>query len=68
MPQSIEFFRTIGASKFILDTLTYGHHPKLTGPVPDYEIENTIMDLIAEGRVEIFSKKPKLANPLHVVV
>ena len=81
MPESIEFFRSIGASKFILDTLTDGHHPKLSGPVPDYEINNhgsfykhedfatkTILDLIAKGRVEIVSEKPKLVNPLHVVV
>ena len=81
LPESVEFFRSIGASKFILDTLTDGHHPKLSGPVPDYEIDNhgsfykhedfasnEVMNLIAKGRVEIVSEKPKLINPLHVVV
>ena len=80
-PESIQFFRDIGTSQFILDTLQHGHHPTLTGPVPIYEIENhgsfrkhadfatqTISDLIAKGRVEIVDKKPLLINPLHVVV
>ena len=81
LPDSIKYFEKIGANKFVLDTLRYGHHPNLSGPVPDYEIENhgsfrkheefsvqTIKDLIAKGRVEIVDKKPKLINPLHVVV
>ena len=80
-PESIQFFRKIGASKFILDTLKNGHHPTLTGPIPPYEIENhgsfrkhvdfatkDILNLIAKGRVEIVEKKPTLINPLHVVV
>ena len=80
-PESIQFFREIGASEFILNTLQNGHHPTLIGPVPTYEIENhgsfrkhiefatkDIMNLIAKGRVEIVEKKPKLINPLHVVV
>ena len=81
LPESIAFFEKIGASNFILDTLKHGHHPKLSSPVPDYEINNhgsfrkhlefatnEIENLIAKGRVEIVDKKPKLANPLHVVV
>ena len=40
LPESIAFFEKIGASNFILDTLKHGHHPKLSGPVPDYEINN----------------------------
>lgn len=81
LPESINFFRQIGASQFIIDSLEQGHHPTLTGPVPTYEIENhgsfrkhkdfatqTVEGLIAKGRVEIVSQKPKLINPLHVVV
>ena len=81
LPESVEFFRKIGASQFIIDTLQNGHHPTLTGPVPTYEIENhgsfrkhidfatdDILKLIAKGRVEIVDKKPLLINPLHVVV
>ena len=81
LPESMEFFRKIGASKFILDTLEKGHHPTLTGPIPPYEIENhgsfrkhiefgtkDILNLIAKGRVEIVSTKPKIVNPLHVAV
>ena len=80
-PDSIRFFREIGASQFILDTLKNGHHPTLIGPVPAYEIENhgsfrkhidfamgDLLNLIAKGRVEIVEKKPLLINPLHVVV
>ena len=81
LPDSIRFFEKIGANKFVLDTLRYGHHPTLSGPVPDYKIENhgsfrkhedfavqEVKNLIAKGRVEIVENKPKLINPLHVVV
>ena len=81
LPESIKFFEKIGASKFVLDTLRHGYHPKLSESVPDYDIKNhgsfrkhqdfavnEIQNLIAKGRVEIVDKKPKLINPLHVVV
>ena len=81
LPESIEFFSKIGASNFVLETLRHGHHPKLLNEIPDYEINNhgsffkhedfarkEVLDLIAKGRVEIVDKKPKLINPLHVVV
>ena len=81
LPESIEFFKKIGASDFILNTLKNGHYPKLKSPVPDYEIENhgsflkhhefaidTISSLLSKGRIEIVEKRPKLVNPLHVVV
>ena len=81
LPKSIQFFQSIGASDFVLNTLKNGHHPTLTGPVPQYEIPNhgsctkhldfalnDLENLIAKGRVEIVEKKPFLINPLHVVV
>ena len=40
LPSSIEFFREIGASKFVLNILKEGHHPKLKEPVPDFEFRN----------------------------
>ena len=40
LPESIEFFKKIRASDFVLKTLKDCHYPKLKGPVPDYEIEN----------------------------
>ena len=80
LPSSIQFFKEIGASEFILNTLRNGHFPKLKCPVPDYEIENhgsfrkhysfaidNLRTLLEKGRIEIVEKKPKLVNPLHVV-
>ena len=80
LPQSIKFFETIGASKFILDTLKAGHFPKLKSEIVPYEIENhgsffkhyefgmkTLSALLEKGRIEIVDKKPRLINPLHVV-
>ena len=81
LASSVKFFEKIGASRFILDTLTHGYYPKLKSEVPAYEIENhgsfmkhhdfameTLSSLLEKGRIEIVEKKPKLVNPLHVVV
>ena len=81
LPESIAFFKEIGASPFIIETLEHGHHPTLTGPISAYEIENygsfrklidfatnEVLSMISKGRVEITEKKPLLINPLHVVV
>ena len=81
LPSSIEFFEEIGASEFILKILKEGHHPKLKGPVPDFDLRNNasffkheefavkeVMNLVAKGRVEIVQNKPKCINPLTVVV
>ena len=81
LASSVEFFEKIGASKFIIDTLKHGYFPKLKSEVPPYEIENhgsfrkhydfavqTLSSLLEKGRIEIVEKKPKLVNPLHVVV
>ena len=39
-PSSIEFFRHLGASEFILTILSRGHHPELNAPVPRIEKPN----------------------------
>ena len=81
LPESIRFYESIGASKFIIDILKKGHHPKLKGPVPDYELKNNasyfrhqvfaeteIKRLLSLGRIEQISGRPKCVNPLTVVV
>ena len=73
LPESIQFFEKIGANNFVLETLRKGHHPKLSGPVPDYEINNhgsfrkheefavqEIKNLIKKGRVEIVERKTEI--------
>ena len=81
-PEFIRFFESLGASNYILNTLTYGHKPSLTASVPDYERDNNksfsiehidfgmeeIKKLIDSGKVEIVSHKPKIVNPLSVAV
>jgi hypothetical protein len=79
--KAVKFFKALGATDYVLGILRDGHHPVLTGPVPDYDFRNNgsfykhidfakseLLKLIKSGRVEIVSKKPKLVNPLHVVV
>jgi hypothetical protein len=79
--KSVKFFEALGASDYVLSILKFGHHSKLSGSVPDYDLKNNgsyykhidfakpeILKLIKTGRVEVVSKKPKLVNPLHVVV
>ena len=81
-PEFIEFFKEIGASEFILNTLRYGHYPSLIADVPNFERDNNnsfskehlefgmgeIKKLIDSGKVEIVSQKPKIVNPLSVAV
>ena len=81
-PEFIEFFKEIGASDFILNTLRVGHYPSLIAEVPDFERDNNhsfsrehiefgmgeIQKLIDSGKVEIVSHKPKIVNPLSVAV
>lgn len=80
-PSSIEFFESIGASEFVLNTLRRGHHPRLMSSVPSFERKNNgsffkhldfatseIRKLIDSNRVELVSSKPHLVLPLHVVV
>ena len=79
-PSSIEFFKSIGASSYIIDTLTYGHKSTFTGAVPRYERRNnrsyfeyeslavsTILELIDKGKVELLDEKPYIVNPLSMV-
>ena len=81
MPSSIEFYKEIGASSFVLNMLKEGHHPRLREPVPNYELKNNasyfsnqifaeeeIMRLLSKNRIEIVKEKPKCVNPLTVVV
>ena len=81
-PTFIKFFKSIGASDFILNTLRHGHKPSLIAPVPNFERDNNksfteehldfgmgeIKKLITSGKVEVVSHKPKIVNPLSVAV
>lgn len=80
-PSCVEFFRSIGAPNFVLDTLKSGHHSTLLGEVPTFEKRNhgsffkhnvfaisEIKTLLSLGKVEIVSEKPHCVHPLHVVV
>ena len=80
-PSSVEFFRRIGASDFILDTLINGHKSTLSEIVHPYERRNnksffeheefaikSILELVEKGKVELVSEKPHIVNPLSVAV
>ena len=81
-PKHVEFFQSIGASNFIINTLKSGHKPSLIAEVPDFERDNNksftedhlefgmgeIKKLIESGKVEIVTHKPKIVNPLSVAV
>ena len=78
-PKYVKFFESLGASKYVLNTLKNGHKPHLISDVPDFERDNNksfgqyidfgmgeIFKLIKDKKVEIVSKKPKIVNPLSV--
>ena len=80
-PSSIEFFRSIGASEYLLSILTKGHHSKFISEVPQMERKNNgsfykhkefgmseVKKLISSDRIEIVATKPHCVLPLHVVV
>ena len=80
-PASVEFFRKIGASGYILATLTNGHKSTLTQEVPSYERRNNIsyqeneafavkevFELARKGKVQFLDKKPHIVNPFSVAV
>ena len=80
-PESVEFFRHIGASSYVIDSLTHGHKPFLSSEVPIYDRGNNksflehqdfaleeIKNLIAGGKVELVTHKPRVVNPLSVAV
>ena len=81
LPESIKFFESIGASKFIINVLKKGHHPKLKSPVPDYEFKNNasyfkhrdfaddqVKRLLKRKCIEQVFVRPKCVNPLSVAV
>ena len=80
-PSSIEFFKSIGASEFLLNVLKNGHHSKFNSEVPEMLRKNNgsfykhiefgmseVNNLLATNRIEIVSVKPHCVLPLHVVV
>ena len=80
-PSSVEFFRTLGASDFIIKTLTDGHHSTFTESPPQYERRNNrsyfehedfaileILELVSKGKAELLDKKPYVVNPFSVAV
>ena len=80
-PSSVAFFKQMGASPYIIKSLSEGHHSKLKGQVPRYEKRNNnsfyeheefavgeIKKLIAKGRVVIVKEQPFIVNPLSVAV
>jgi len=80
-PSSVQFFKTIGASDYIINTLTNGHHSTFSEPPPPFERRNNhsyhehkdfavsqILELIDKGKAEILDHKPHTVNPLSVAV
>ena len=75
---SIEFFRSIGASEYLIGILERGHHPKLISEVPVIERKNNgsffkhhdfaiseVRKLLASDRIEIVTEKPHCVLPLR---
>ena len=80
-PKCIEFFKKLGASQFIIDTLTHGHKPVFNANVPPFQRKNNrsffehrdsaikdIKELIKKGKVSLVKEKPYFCNPLSVAV
>jgi hypothetical protein len=80
-PSVIKFYKFLGASDLVLDTLEYGHKPCLTGEVSKFERSNNssfhehhsfaineILNLIRLGKVELVNKKTHCVHPLQVEV
>ena len=80
-PESVEFFRKIGAPPFILKVLEDGYFPKFKTKVPPLERKNNasfrihndwavkeVKNMIESDRVEIVSERPYCVLPLHVVI
>ena len=80
-PESVQFFKKLGASDYIIKTLTDGHYSTFTNDVPSYERRNNksfyeheefavndILELIKKGKVEVLNSKPHIVNPLSVAV
>ena len=80
-PKYVEFFRSLGTSDYVMNTLENGHKPVLSGEVPRYDRGNNksfyehqdfavaeIKNLIAQGKAELVEEKPWVVNPLGVSV
>ena len=80
-PKCIEFFKKLGASQYILETLTHGHKPIFNAHVPPFQRKNNrsffehkdsaikdIKELIEKGKVSLVKEKPYFCNPLSVAV
>ena len=78
--KSLEFYRALNASPYVLDIIENGHHSVFSEEVKGYEFKNNgsfkkhidfavpeLLKLIKTGRVEIVQEKPEFINPLHVV-
>ena len=55
-PKYVKFFESLGASKYVLNTLKNGHKPHLISEVPDFERDNnkSFGQYIDFGMGEIF--------------
>ena len=81
MKASIEFWRFIGAPKFILDIISDGYKiPFITTPPPvhlknngsalehsDF-VNDAILELLLDNRIEELTTPPEIVNPLTVSV
>lgn len=81
MKASIEFWRFIGAPKFILDIISDGYKiPFITIPPPvhlknngsalehsDF-VNDAILELLQDNRIEELTTPPEIVNPLAVCV
>ena len=81
MKASIEFWRFIGAPKFILDIISDGYKiPFITTPPPvhlknngsalehsDF-VNDAILELLQDNRIEELTTPPEIVNPLTVSV
>ena len=81
LPSCVKFFKDIGASEFIVNTLAHGHKSVFHEHVPPYERKNNrsyyeheefaigqLLDLIKKGKAKIVKEKPYIVNPLSVAV
>ena len=81
LPESVNFFESIGAPEFIVSTLRHGHHSQFHSPVPPFERKNNasfykhevwavqeVKNLIKQKKVEVLGSRSYCVNPLHVVI
>ena len=81
MKASIEFWRFIGAPKFILDIISDGYkipfitipppvHLKYNGSALEHSdfVNDAILELLQDNRIEELTTPPEIVNPLAVCV